>query len=249
MRPRVQRVLVVVPARDEEHVLDACLAGLDRACGQVTVPVDVWVVLDACSDRSAEVVARRPGVHSLAVACRSVGQTRDLGVRQALSLAHAHDLRATWLAHTDADSVVPEHWLAHQVDLADRGADLVLGTVTPHGGAAAPATLDAWHDAYAGRLHTDGGHGHVHGANLGIRASTYLAAGGFPHRPAHEDRVLARRVATLPGTVSLATIGAPVLTSDRLLGRAPSGVSHDLRRLEAGTSTSGAEALPTEEQG
>jgi glycosyltransferase involved in cell wall biosynthesis len=249
MRPGVQRVLVVVPARDEEQVLEACLEGLGRARRHVRVPVDVWVVLDGCTDRSAEVVARRADVHSLAVSCRSVGQARDLGVRQALSLVPAPDLTTTWLAHTDADSVVPEQWLAHQLDLADRGADLVLGTVTPHGGAAAPATLAAWHDAYADPLQTEGGHGHVHGANLGIRASTYLAAGGFPHRPAHEDRALARRVATLPGTVSLATIGAPVLTSDRLLGRAPSGVSRDLRRLETGAPTSGAEALPTEEQG
>jgi len=249
MRPRVQRVMVVVPARDEEDVLDACLAGLDHARRRVTVPVDVWVVLDGCTDRSAEVVARRAGVRSVAVACRSVGQARDVGVRQALRRVPALALATTWLAHTDADSVVPEHWLAHQLDLADRGADLVLGTVTPHGGAAAPATLAAWRDAYAGRLHADGGHGHVHGANLGIRAATYLAAGGFPHRSAHEDRALARRVATLPGTVSLATIGAPVLTSDRLLGRAPSGVSHDLWLLETGRGSTGPEALPTEERG
>jgi len=249
MRPRVQRVLVVVPARDEEQVLAACLTGLDRARRQVTVPVDVWVVLDGCTDRSAEVVARRAEVRSVAVDCRSVGQARDVGVRQALTHVSAGDLATTWLAHTDADSVVPEHWVAHQLDLADRGADLVLGTVSPQGGAAAPATLAAWHDAYAGRLHGDGGHGHVHGANLGVRASTYLAVGGFPHRSAHEDRALARRVAALPGTTSLATIGAPVLTSDRLLGRAPSGVSHDLWRLETGAPTTGAEALPTEEQG
>ena len=36
-----------------------------------------------------------------------------------------------WLANTDADSVVPWNWLIHQVDLADAGADLVLGN---HGG-------------------------------------------------------------------------------------------------------------------
>ena len=249
MRPRVQRVLVVVPARDEERVLGACLAGLDRAGRHVAVPVQVWVVLDSCTDRSADVVAQRAGVRSVTVDGRRVGQARDVGVRQALGPVGARDLTTTWLAHTDADSVVPEHWLAHQLDLADRGADLVLGTVAPQGGAASPATVAAWHDAYAGRLHADGGHGHVHGANLGIRASTYRAAGGFPHVGAHEDRALARRVAALPGTVSLATIGAPVLTSDRLLGRAPSGVSRDLWRLEAALPTRGTEPLPAEERG
>src|SRR6476619_5168926 len=115
MRPRVQRVMVVVPARDEEDVLDACLAGLDHARRRVTVPVDVWVVLDGCTDRSAEVVARRAEVRSVAAACRSVGQARDVGVRHALRRLHALELTTTWLAHTDADSVVPEHWMAHQL--------------------------------------------------------------------------------------------------------------------------------------
>ena len=72
----------------------------------------------------------------------------------------------------------------------------------------------------------------MHGANLGVRASTYLAAGGFPPEPAHEDRLLVDRVNALPDAVAIATIGAPVHTSDRLEGRVRRGVSSDLRLLQ-----------------
>src|SRR6185436_18227801 len=149
---------------------------------------------------------------------------------------------------TDADSTVPGHWLSHQLDLADDGADLVLGTVEPRGGSATPATLSAWHAAYAGAPPGDRGHQHVHGANLGVRASTYLAAGGFPPEPSHEDRLLVDRVTTLADAVAIATIGAPVLTSDRLDGRVSRGVSSDLRLLQLTggwpSATSGQQAAP-----
>ena len=35
-----------------------------------------------------------------------------------------------------------------------------------------------------------GPHSHVHGANLGFRASAYLTAGGFPPVPTAEDHAL-----------------------------------------------------------
>ena len=50
--------IVVIPARDEEHQIAGCVAAL----GAQTVPRDqfeVIVVLDACSDRTADVAARR----------------------------------------------------------------------------------------------------------------------------------------------------------------------------------------------
>ena len=108
----------------------------------------------------------------------------------------------------------------------------MLGTVEPRGGSATTATLSAWQAAYAGVPLGDRGHQHVHGANLGVRASTYLAAGGFPPEAAHEDRLLVDRVNALADAVAIATIGAPVRTSDRLDGRVRRGVSADLRLLQ-----------------
>ncbi|MFQ6394185.1 hypothetical protein ACLMAJ_12065 [Nocardia sp. KC 131] len=46
----IARVLVVVPVRDEERLLPACLTVLARAAARVDVPVRVQLVLDACTD-------------------------------------------------------------------------------------------------------------------------------------------------------------------------------------------------------
>jgi hypothetical protein len=76
------------------------------------------------------------------------------------------------------------------------------------------------------------GHGHVHGANLGIRADLWLAAGGFDRREVGEDHELWRRArqlgASLVGVDDLA-----VRTSGRLQGRTPGGLAGLLSALDA----------------
>jgi hypothetical protein len=236
-RRRVARILVVVPAHNEELLLPSCLAALDRASARAGVPVHIEVVLDDCTDGTAGIAERWAGAHVLRVRHRCVGRVRDDGVRSALARFAGDDPASLWLAHTDADSTVPEHWLSHQLDLVEL-----------RGGSASPATVSAWHAAYSGTPYGDRGHQHVHGANLGVRASTYLAAGGFPPEPSHEDRLLVDRVTTLADAVAIATIGAPVLTSDRLDGRVSRGVSSDLRLLQLTggwpSATSGQQAAP-----
>ena len=124
-------------------------------------------------------LAGRPGVRSVESLAGRVGAARATGAAHAIADTGAPPSR-TWLACTDADSQVPPSWLAHQLDLADRGADLVLGTVDLPPGRRATATTSAvWRAAYRRLLGPGGRHPHVHGANLGVRASAYLAAGGF----------------------------------------------------------------------
>jgi glycosyltransferase involved in cell wall biosynthesis len=229
-------VAVVVPARDEQRLLPGCLDALDTACAQVQVPVDVVVVLDRCRDATAAVVAARPDVVAVRCSAGRVGAARAAGVAAALDGLATAEHQRTWVASTDADSRVPPDWLAHQLRLADDGVDLVLGTVDLHGSADGDGTATGaaarWRREY-GRLVGARSHGHVHGANLGIRASTYVAAGGFAGIAAHEDALLARDVARLPGVSVVPTVAIPVMTSDRLLGRAPLGVAADLRRLSS----------------
>nr|WP_241769915.1 glycosyltransferase [Cellulosimicrobium sp. MM] len=74
----VERVVVVVPARDEEELLPGCLAALGRATAAVArdrpgVRVAVVVVLDGCTDGSAR-VARAAGVRVVEVAHGNVGR-------------------------------------------------------------------------------------------------------------------------------------------------------------------------------
>ncbi len=159
------------------------------------------------------------------VAARRVGLARRAGSSVALAGAAAPD--RLWLASTDADSQVPVDWLTGMVGLADDGADLVLGTVVPAGDPLPPGVSEAYDAAY---VHADG-HPHVHGANLGIRASSYLRLGGWPDLATGEDHALVARAAAA-GDVRVRRTGAlPVATSTRLTARAPYGYSSHLRGL------------------
>ena len=131
-----------------------------------------------------------------------------------------------WIACTDADSAVPADWLQTQLLHARSGVELLLGTVRPDPQELAAGVLAAWRLRH---LIADG-HPHVHGANLGVRADTYLAAGGFPDVASHEDVLLSRAVRAAGGRV-LSTGASPVLTSGRSNGRAPEGMAHYLREL------------------
>jgi hypothetical protein len=48
---------VVVPARDEEELLPACLVASRDAAESVRIPVHLLVVPDACTDKTAAVTA------------------------------------------------------------------------------------------------------------------------------------------------------------------------------------------------
>lgn len=229
-RPKIRAVCVVVPAHDEEELVGRCLDGLAEAAGRAAaagIDVRLTFVLDDCHDRTPEIVRARAMPVPLEVVetdARSVGVARALGTSAALGGTDA-PLDAVWLAHTDADSCVPPGWLVDQVTLADGGADVVVGTVRPDPADLSDGQLRAWAcTRVPGRPN-----GHVHGANLGMRASAYVAAGGFAPEPLHEDVHLAERLRTAPGVVVVASDVVDVLTSGRPVGRAPGGYARYLR--------------------
>jgi len=240
--PRIAGVAVVVPARDEAELIGRCLASIrearlllagraagvgsaaDDAAGQdrdEEVRVVTVVVADDCTDDTAAIAAAVPGVTVVETDLRSVGAARSEGARVAFArlaeLGVAPD--AVWLAATDADSAVPPAWLTSQLDLADReGADVVVGTVRPDFADLSDAQVAAWLSR-----HTPGRpNGHVHGANLGLRATVYEAAGGFGELDLHEDVELVAR-ARGAGAVVVASEAGEVLTSGRQVGRTRGG--------------------------
>lgn len=231
---RIDRVVVVIPVRNEAVLLPRCLTALHRAAAAVPqgTALGVLLVLDCCTDASAAVAAQWPRLNTLTVTAGSVGAARRAGVRHLLSGATtgdpAHPAAArTWIANTDADSAVPPNWLTAQLTFARNGAELVLGTVYPDD--TLPAIgQERWAQ---GHLLRDG-HRHVHGANLGVRADRYLEVGGFASVAAHEDALLvaALRARSVPEVCS-AQIA--VLTSGRVRGRAPEGFADYLRDLQA----------------
>lgn len=215
---------VVVPAHDEEELLPACLAGLRVAVGAVTdrARVEVVVVADACSDRT-EAVARRCGVEVLRLDARTVGRARAAGASFLL------DRGPSWLATTDADSVVPPDWLTAQLDVHAEGADAWVGTVEVADWRGLPTPVRTrYRDAYESG---DGdAHRHVHGASLGIAALAYEAVGGFPPRATGEDVVLVDRL-DRAGFRVVRDGAHPVATSARTVGRAPDGFAGHLLSL------------------
>lgn len=229
---RIERLLVVVPARDEEDGVGRSLAALTTAVAVARadrpgLAVAVVVVADLCTDATAD-VARDAGAHVVTTRAGRVGAARRTGVAAARLLLPPGAPDRAWVASTDADTRVPSYWLAHQLGLADAGARLVLGRAHPDPADLPPAVWQAWQQRHTTTDPTV----HVHGANLGVRLDAYDAAGGWPRLREHEDR---RLVDALLAAGVPAEPGLPVLTSGRRTGRTPGGFAGYLRALETPT--------------
>ncbi len=230
MTDTFDHVLVVVPAHDEAELLGRQLTAITSAIRYAAwlrprTTASTTVVLDSCTDGSADVVARFPDVHPVEAELGCVGRARGVGIAEARARQEL-DPATTWVACTDADSVVPHDWLSGQLDLAATGSRLVLGTVWPDPAELEAARLRRWW----ARHHLRDGHPFVHGANLGFALDTYDLVGGFRSLPVGEDVDLVARMRAL-GVSETATSRLPVLTSARLGGRAPAGFASYLMAL------------------
>lgn len=228
----INRAVVVIPAHDEWQNLPRCLDAVIAAAEALPAPVLTVVVLDSCSDQSAE-LARRFGsdVHFVEVDLKNVGATRAAGFAHARAVhrGQTSDESRTWYACTDADSRVDPDWLVRQIR-AD--ADMVLGVVRVtnwrHFSAAA---VNRYVTAYRAKSRKRGAdHGHVHGANMGFRADVYWEEGGFAALASGEDVDLVRRFEE-SGRRIHRDASSSVETSSRSQGRAPRGFAAYLRSV------------------
>jgi glycosyltransferase involved in cell wall biosynthesis len=225
----IRRVVVVVPAANEERRIARCLSAIAvaRTClyrVSTRVTVRTVLALDGCRDETAAIAAAWSGVQPITLQAGNVGAARRAG--SSAALAGAGPLSELWLAHTDADSQVPANWLTWMVREADLGAHLVLGTAVP-----GPALGAAAQARWLTRHHLRENHPHVHGTNFGIRADAYLGLGGWQPLVTGEDADLARRAARAGHLRISRTAAIPVVTSVRRGGRAPGGFSSYLRDL------------------
>lgn len=229
--PTITRVQVVVPARDEEARLGACLRSVQQAALRLLasrpwVRCGVTVVLDRCTDTSA-LVAGGFAVDVVESQWGNVGAARRQGIGRLVALAGGStEAHQVWAACTDADTRVPEVWLLDQVQQAEEGAALVVGAVVPDPGDADPEVARLWRERHAGAAAGE----HVHGANLGFRLDAYLAVGGFPALAEHEDVALVR---ALQAHGVRQGVAPTVTTSARLVGRTPGGFAGYLAGLDA----------------
>lgn len=236
-----RKVVVGVPARDEEADIVPCLAALDAAAAKVASPIAVVVGANNCTDATAtaarsfaprwsEVVVDEvllPPEHAHA------GGARRWIMDRAADLAGAAGVVMT----TDADSRVDGEWIAANLGEISVGADAVAGIVTFD--AAARATLpDFRHRAAEWQLASlharlehlldprqhDPWPRHIWawGASLALTVEAYRMVGGVPLVPLAEDRALADAVER--AGLRLRRSHAPlVFTSPRRVGRAPGG--------------------------
>lgn len=226
----VRAIAVVIPARDEEELIGACLRSIQVAVhhlqtlrGAMAPQVTIIVAADGCLDRTASVARAFDGVRVLELASSNVGATRASGVDAALA-ERTVPTKRLWIANTDADSTVPRHWLSQQIEFADAGHDVMIGTVRPTFTDLTAAQIRAWR-----ATHRPGAaNGHVHGANLGVRASAYVRAGGYLPQSEHEDNDLVDRLKVSSAAVH-ATDRCEVITSGRQVGRTPGGYAGYLR--------------------
>jgi glycosyltransferase involved in cell wall biosynthesis len=231
LRNEFERTVVVIPAHNESARLPDCLKAVVTAvaaCSSMTVLT--VVVLDACDDASADLAGRfGSDVHFIQVDARNVGASRAAGFSYARSSAgmDSTDESRTWYATTDADSRVDPDWLIRQTA---SGADMVLGVVRIANWRHLPgAAVRRYLVAYRSKRRR-GGHGHVHGANMGFRAEAYWRVGGFAALPTGEDVDLARRFEE-HGFLIDRDERLSVTTSARQNGRAPRGFAAHLRRI------------------
>lgn len=219
-------VVVVIPTHDEEALLEECLMSVKRAARAArrhAGQIHVRVALDACTDRSAQITARL-GVPAVSLMARRVGDARRAGIAAAFRDLNPSRLDRVWTAHTDADSVVPGNWIIHQLALANQGVDVVVGTVRPDFADLTSEQIRAWKATYTPGV----ANGHVHGANLGVRADWLERVGGFRSVAEHEDVELVAALRCAGATI-VASDEASVRTSGRPVGRTPGGYARYLR--------------------
>jgi glucosyl-3-phosphoglycerate synthase len=246
---RLQAV-VVVPARDEQARIEACLLALDRQRDASAGSYEVIVILDGCGDATGTVVgafaerASQMPVHAVELpVSRGVGRARrhgmDLACERLLSLGK----RGGLIASTDADSVVADDWLACQLALATRGASAIGGLIELDADESSALCTQALIDRERRSVvrmravideHPHAGtvqHHQFSGASLALTAETYRRCGGLPVRAALEDEALERELQAR-GVPIHRSRRVRVRTSARTDGRAPRGLAHDLARSD-----------------
>lgn len=223
------KISIVIPAHNEATSITQCLVAIQAAIKQLpsTITVTVLVVIDSCSDDTLTLVEsmrlKSASVDYLCCDYQCIGQVRDLGIRHAI----ASD--ATWLACTDADSIVTQDWLTQQIaHIKDQPTDMICGVVSVDSWAhLTPQTRKDYTAHYQDRM----GHRHIHGANLSFSSEAYLVAGGFAPLSCHEDVDLVKRFESQGCAITWSN-RVRVITSSRLQARATEGFAAFLATLE-----------------
>lgn len=235
---RIRRVVVVVPAHDEQDTVVDMMSAVDRAARSCPVPVNAVLVLDSCSDGTrsraniAVASARAVSWSLIETTHRRASSARQCG----LDHLTAHLVREEpWsdiaVLSTDADTQVPTDWIARHTRLLSDGCDAVAGVVELTSDAESDLDHERWSAEYTSRFAVDGSHPHVHCANLSVRLDLLDAAGGFGHARRAEDIDLWERLRLLTPARLRSVQASTVSTSQRGDGRVVGGFATALEQF------------------
>jgi GT2 family glycosyltransferase len=243
--------VVAIPVRDEAERIGRCLAALSRQ----SLPADhIVLLLNNCTDRTAEVVKELPPAHhklhiiecSLDESLASAGIARAMAMKHATSLVDSLPRDEAVILTTDADAEVPHNWMEANLRAIEQGADAVCGmaVIDPLEALLIPRHLhedDAREVAYRRLLDETASlilpdsadpwprHTEDSGASIAIRASMLRRVGGVPCLHSGEDRALIERLRLIDARVRHDP-KISVIVSGRVEGRAQGGMADTIRR-------------------
>lgn len=227
------KACVIVPARDEEELIGACIRALAAQEGVSRADYEVLLVLDRCTDATeaqARAAAGDMTLHIIEAVEAGVGHAR----RQGMDLAAERLPPDGLIATTDADSEPAPDWLRAQLDAVAAGARAIGGRIEIGLHDLPPAALRR-READAAQRHagirTAGAREHhqFSGASLAVTAATYAQVGRLEPRAALEDEGFERAL-DRHGVPIERLAAVRVTTSGRRIGRARRGLAVDLRR-------------------
>ena len=249
MTHRLSRVVVAIPAKNEQDLLPECLMALARQRDVDMRDVTVLVCCNNCTDDTAGAalaLARRTPYALVAEAVDLPETMAHAGGarRRAMDLADALCALGGLILTTDADGKVDDGWIAAYDAAFALKVDLVAGRVSTEWEQlrkfpAAVLEVGAREWEYQGLCaelealcdpepHDPWPrHNQTCGANLGITKSAYGAIGGLPILRTGEDSALVREVWRRDGRVRHDP-GPHVTVSARLIGRAQGGMADAL---------------------
>lgn len=233
------RAVVVVPARDEEATIGACLRALAGQRGVQRASFAVIVVDDGSVDATRS-VAVGVGVQTGLALTVLPGPARGPGAARRVGMDDAERRLpdGALIACTDADTVVAPDWLRRQLDLVAEGADAVAGNIVLDETGLRPGVAErraalALDRLAAVRAHSpDAEHHHFAGASMALTARAYRLLGGIEPLALFEDVALEHRLRA-HGLRIARRSAVRVTTSGRLRGRAQGGgLAHDLAQFD-----------------
>ena len=249
--PQTANPVIVVPLRNEEALIGACLSAIARQHGP-DAP-HVVLLLNNTTDGTARVahdVARSTNLrltvhhHIFPLPDQTAGHARRMAMQRAVAAAQP----GAALLCTDADGQVAPDWLAANLFHLRHGADAVAGqaVISPVDAAAIPAALhaaDARECAYATLLDEIASlldpdpadpwprHTEHSGASICVTQDAYHRSGGIPAASLGEDRAFFQALKAIDARIRHAP-EVRVTVSGRTAGRTCVGMADTIcRRL------------------